>query len=75
MVGRSIEAATANHAGPSPIRDQREALGAILAVERLQVNADHGRQALQGVTLQVGKGEIVGVAGVAGNGRRSWRKR
>ncbi|MGG2196679.1 MULTISPECIES: ABC transporter ATP-binding protein [Paenibacillus] len=70
MVGRSIEAATANHAGPSPIRDQREALGAILAVERLQVNADHGRQALQGVTLQVGKGEIVGVAGVAGNGQK-----
>ena len=36
----------------------------------LQVAGDHGRAAVDGLSLTVRRGEIVGVAGVAGNGQR-----
>src|SRR5262249_4493060 len=42
----------------------------VLACEALWVIGDHGRAAVRGVTLGVSGGEIVGVAGVAGNGQR-----
>ncbi|THF81306.1 ABC transporter ATP-binding protein [Cohnella fermenti] len=41
----------------------------LLSVDNLDVYAEHGRKALNGLNLQVYKGEIVGVAGVAGNGQ------
>ena len=41
-----------------------------LAVERLQVDDDGGRPAVCDVNLEVCAGEIVGVAGVSGNGQR-----
>ncbi|WP_267901379.1 ATP-binding cassette domain-containing protein [Cohnella faecalis] len=50
----------------------------------MEVHADHGRKALDDLELQVHEGEIVGIAGVAGNGQkelaevlnglRSWKK-
>ncbi|GGG79699.1 ABC transporter ATP-binding protein [Paenibacillus radicis (ex Gao et al. 2016)] len=56
----------------------------LLIVEKLDVYADHGRKALNQLELRVNEGEIVGVAGVAGNGQselaevltglRAWRK-
>ncbi|WP_233567877.1 ABC transporter ATP-binding protein [Cohnella faecalis] len=56
----------------------------LLKVEALEVHADHGRKALDDLELQVHEGEIVGIAGVAGNGQkelaevlnglRSWKK-
>ncbi|MFF2482512.1 ABC transporter ATP-binding protein [Paenibacillus sp. NPDC058071] len=42
----------------------------LLVVERLDVYADHGRKALDGLCFQVREGEIVGIAGVAGNGQK-----
>jgi ABC-type uncharacterized transport system ATPase subunit len=42
----------------------------VLVVKQVEAFADHGRQALNGVELTVRRGEIVGVAGVAGNGQR-----
>jgi simple sugar transport system ATP-binding protein len=42
----------------------------LLTVRKLNVNADHGRKALDNLSLSVRKGEIVGVAGVAGNGQK-----
>ncbi|HZG83976.1 ABC transporter ATP-binding protein [Paenibacillus sp.] len=42
----------------------------LLEVERLEVVAEHGRKALQQLSLTVREGEIVGIAGVAGNGQK-----
>ncbi|MEY4428038.1 MAG: hypothetical protein RLZZ182_727 [Pseudomonadota bacterium] len=41
-----------------------------LRIDRLQVAGDRGEAAVQGLSLQVRAGEIVGVAGVSGNGQR-----
>ncbi|MGO4371517.1 ABC transporter ATP-binding protein [Paenibacillus sp. MCAF20] len=56
----------------------------LLTVQQVDVFADHGRKTLDGFTLHVNEGEIVGVAGVAGNGQkelaevltglRSWKR-
>ncbi|TXK73767.1 ABC transporter ATP-binding protein [Paenibacillus sp. N3.4] len=43
---------------------------AMLVVEGLDVYADHGRKALKDLHFQVDEGEIVGVAGVSGNGQK-----
>ncbi|HXD11667.1 MAG TPA: ABC transporter ATP-binding protein [Anaerolineales bacterium] len=43
---------------------------AVLAVERLCAENDRGLPALRDVSLQVCAGEILGIAGVAGNGQR-----
>jgi ABC-type uncharacterized transport system ATPase subunit len=42
----------------------------VLDIRNLSAMGDRGLPALQGVSLQVRAGEIVGVAGVAGNGQR-----
>jgi len=65
MVGaREIPEAHAvrRNGGPAP--------AARLAVERLVVEDDRGRVAVDHVSLAVRPGEIVGVAGVSGNGQR-----
>lgn len=53
-------------------RQEREATegDSLLEVKGLDVYADHGRKALDHFSLNVCKGEIVGVAGVAGNGQK-----
>jgi simple sugar transport system ATP-binding protein len=42
----------------------------VLAVERLEATNDRGLPALRSVSFQLHSGEILGVAGVAGNGQR-----
>ena len=42
----------------------------VLVVEDLWIRGEHGEIAVRGVSLNVRRGEIVGVAGVAGNGQR-----
>ena len=42
----------------------------VLHVEDVQADNDKGLPALRGVSLKVRQGEIVGLAGVAGNGQR-----
>ena len=66
MVGaRDIPEAHAGHEnGGAPARAPR------LFVERLVVEDDRGRRAVDGVSFGVRPGEIVGVAGVSGNGQR-----
>lgn len=54
--------AFASGAGPAPILD----------VTDLHANQDNGVEAVKGVTLSVHKGEIVGIAGVSGNGQREF---
>jgi ABC-type uncharacterized transport system ATPase subunit len=42
----------------------------LLSVQHVDVYADHGRKSLDLFSLEVSEGEIVGVAGVAGNGQK-----
>ncbi|HEX9377531.1 MAG TPA: ABC transporter ATP-binding protein [Actinomycetota bacterium] len=44
--------------------------GVRLAVSGLQVQGDRGAESVHGVDLEVRSGEIVGIAGVSGNGQR-----
>ncbi len=64
MVGRSVQFDRASRAQPARPDD------IVLSVSAVCATDDRGRQSLSDVTLTVGRGEIVGVAGVAGNGQR-----
>jgi general nucleoside transport system ATP-binding protein len=62
MVGRKLKAppARAGHDGNAPVR---------LQVQDLAFRDAHGVQRLQGIAFSLRSGEIVGIAGVAGNGQ------
>ncbi len=51
-------------------REAQEAGDALLTVEGVSADNDKGLPALRNVSFQVRSGEILGVAGVAGNGQR-----
>lgn len=46
------------------------AIAPILQLEHLHANRDNGVDALHGLNLTVNRGEIVGIAGISGNGQR-----
>jgi simple sugar transport system ATP-binding protein len=50
-------------------RGESNPAGATLEVRALTVNDDRGREVVHGVDLDVRAGEILGIAGVAGNGQ------
>ncbi len=62
MVGRDVVL--------RPARTPKPPGAPMLAVEHLTVRDAAGRRAVGGVTFEVRAGEILGVAGVAGNGQR-----
>ena len=64
MVGRSVEFTRVTRRNPAVASD------IVLSLSNICGNDDRGRQALHNVNVTVGRGEIVGVAGVAGNGQR-----
>jgi ABC-type uncharacterized transport system ATPase subunit len=64
MVGRSVEFSRVVRRNPGVPSD------VVLSLTDVNCDDDRGRQALHGVNVTVGRGEIVGVAGVAGNGQR-----
>ncbi|MDH4345945.1 MAG: ABC transporter ATP-binding protein, partial [Thermoleophilia bacterium] len=64
MVGRELEVERRRER-ESPAGDE-----VVLSVEGLSVPGDRGRESLRDVSLQLRSGEILGVAGVAGNGQR-----
>ena len=64
MVGEGAKAAAVLQ------REEREAGAVVLDVQGLHVGGDRGERAVHGLDLQVRAGEIVGVAGVSGNGQR-----
>jgi len=73
MMGVATEASAVPSAGGSDFKPQDT--GAFLATPRLAVKAlqvagAEGRLAIDGLSLHVQPGEIVGVAGVSGNGQR-----
>jgi len=51
-------------------KEEREPGEVVLEVKDLRCHNDKGLPALRGVSLNVKSGEVVGVAGVAGNGQR-----
>jgi simple sugar transport system ATP-binding protein len=61
MVGREVQL-TVDRGESHPAATMLEATG-------LRVNDDRGREVVRGVTLTVRAGEILGIAGVAGNGQ------
>jgi ABC-type uncharacterized transport system ATPase subunit len=63
MVGHDVETSRRSRGGQP---EDREAL----VVENVWADGDRGQDALKGVSLSVRAGEIVAVAGVAGNGQR-----
>src|SRR5690242_13387750 len=62
MVGRGM--------GEGVRAEPREPGDAVLALDDVWADGDRGEAAVKGVSLQVRAGEIVAVAGVAGNGQR-----
>ncbi len=62
MVGREV--------GFTPDRGQVECGGPRLELKDLSCGSDRGTPGLRGVSLDVCSGEIVGIAGVSGNGQR-----
>jgi len=63
MVGREVETGR-------PENDVREAGEAVLTIDGVSADGDRGTPALHDVSLTVRGGEIVAIAGVAGNGQR-----
>ena len=61
MIGRDLPV--------PPTRDRRPAGSPLLVVEGLGVDAPSGRRVVHEVSLEVDAGEIVGIAGAAGNGQ------
>ncbi len=61
MVGRDIKPLA-----PQPVKSG----DALLKIRGLRCMGDRGAEALRGVELEVRSGEIVGLAGVSGNGQR-----
>lgn len=80
MLGREVqlerEAAALGLTGPTETTDDPKTLGdaggaqePLLRIEDVTVRGAHGRPVLDGLSLHVRPGEIVGVAGVEGNGQ------
>lgn len=61
MVGREVELVVD--------RGESHPAAAVLRVEGLRVRDDRGHEVVRGVSLEVRAGEILGIAGVAGNGQ------
>ncbi|MCL6576511.1 ABC transporter ATP-binding protein [Kyrpidia sp.] len=63
MVGREVSSAGTGRERPRPG-------GVLLRVKGLTALGEQGHPALRGIDLEVRRGEVVGIAGVAGNGQR-----
>lgn len=61
MVGRELKAMEPRPIQPGDVK---------LAVHNLHVMGDRGNEALRGMDLEIHAGEIIGLAGVSGNGQR-----
>jgi general nucleoside transport system ATP-binding protein len=68
MVGREVE--TVSRRGSAPAGGEVGDGETVLEVDRLWADGDRGNPALRDVSLRLRAGEVVAVAGVAGNGQR-----
>lgn len=60
MVGRELKTLEHREYAPGPVR---------LSIEGLRVTGDRGVESVRGISLEVHSGEILGLAGVSGNGQ------
>ncbi|HCC38058.1 MAG TPA: heme ABC transporter ATP-binding protein [Treponema sp.] len=69
---RDIAALMTGHEVELPVRDSAEGAGgeAALEIKNLSVRSDRGFLALEDFNLAIKSGEIMGLAGVSGNGQR-----
>ena len=70
MVGADDSLQTGSHSGDALPRSDATLGAPQLQVRQLRVDGDRGETAVDGLDLDVHAGEIVGVAGVSGNGQR-----
>jgi general nucleoside transport system ATP-binding protein len=71
MIGERTSAATVGGRNPAPPGAAAKGLGeAFVSLRRATALGDNGREALRGVSIDVFPGEILGIAGVDGNGQR-----
>ena len=69
--GRMAELMVGEATAVSQRRTRRTAVGEqVLGIESVTVHDIHGRAVVNDVSLAIGRGEVVGIAGVAGNGQR-----
>lgn len=70
--GELIEAMVGRTVAPLSVERVAAPTDAVpaLAMRDVKVSGSHGRTLLHGITMQVGAGELVGIAGIAGNGQR-----
>jgi general nucleoside transport system ATP-binding protein len=61
MVGREVQLTVE--------RGESHPTGPVLTVDKLEVRDDRGHEAVRGMSFEVRGGEILGIAGVAGNGQ------
>jgi simple sugar transport system ATP-binding protein len=61
MVGRDVDIRDRGSPAPGPV---------VLELQHLSALGDGGRRALNDASLRISSGEILGIAGVAGNGQR-----
>ena len=69
MVGRDFVLRGPNRE-PSVVAGEPEPEEPVLALRDLSAPGDRGRESVRGVNLDVHRGRVVGIAGVAGNGQR-----
>jgi len=62
MVGRAVKLA--------PDKQEVKTGEPLLTIEDLYVDGDRGRHAVQGLNMEVRSGEVLGIAGISGNGQR-----
>jgi simple sugar transport system ATP-binding protein len=58
---------------PTPVeKSPQTEVKPVLQVQEMRANKDNGVEAVQGLNLTVNSGEIVGIAGISGNGQREF---
>ena len=67
MVGREVALSVGNRVAPSPAAASRASRG--LEVRNLAIRGSRGNRVVDGVSFSVQPGEILGIAGVEGNGQ------